>query len=130
MTPPSPQGLCLVPPDDDSDEQNAAAQLRKGKAAALLAKIFLLRLLPAFGGDKRGKPEKCPGDGTSAFLRGRPRGAQQPRRKSEGFVLFFFTLGIFQKVSQFALNEMELSVCFFRPTNIRTTATGGKVGEA
>lgn len=77
----------------------------RGTAAALLAKIFLLRLLPAFGGGGWArKAGKYPGDGTSAFLRGRPRGTQQPRRRSDFFFFFFFTLGIFQKVGQFAFN--------------------------
>lgn len=56
------------------------------------------------GGGWARKAGKYPGDGTSAFLRGRPRGTQQPRRRSDFLFFFFFTLGIFQKVSQFAFN--------------------------
>lgn len=75
--------LCFVPLDDDFDEQNAEAQLRGSACKNISA--------PALASIRRGgrglarKAGKYPGDGTSAFLRGRPRGTQQPRRRSDFF---------------------------------------------
>lgn len=74
----------------------------RGTAAALLAKIFLLRLLPAFGGDERGKPENTQETEHLRFC----AAVQEVPNSLGGEVTFFFfsTLGIFQKVSQFAFN--------------------------